>query len=156
MRHSALIPLSHDHHEALLVCLRLKKGGPSSAHDTLWPKDPTAQVDALLRFAERELYPHFELEESLLFPKANTPELASLVAILLEDHRHIKAELSQIALKREDPQIAEILAEFGRMLDDHIRREERQVFPLFEAEVEAGRLSLEADPIKSRQTAYRG
>ena len=66
------------------MTLRLKKGGPSSPHDMLWPSEPKAHAEALLRFAERELYPHFDLEETALFPSA-AGHYIEIIALLLKD-----------------------------------------------------------------------
>jgi len=143
-RHSVLIPFSHSHHEALLVCLRLKKGGPSSPHDTLWPIEPLEQAQALIRFAERELYPHFVLEEEQLFPVATgkSTEMDSLITKLLYDHGAFRSALEAIGQLTDSPSITEQLKRFGEDLERHIRLEERELFPRIEAEVEQGNIIL--------------
>lgn len=156
MRHSTLVPLSHDHHEALLVALRLKKGGPSSHRDTMWPNEPVEQLDALVRFANRELFAHFAIEEDLLFPAAAQAELSDLTSLLLDEHRQMRDEIAQLATKREDPDLLALLASFGTLLEAHIRREERELFPKLEALIEQGTISIDAGLLKSRQQAYRG
>src|SRR5215211_5479133 len=96
-RHESLVPLSHDHHQALLVALRLKKGGPSSPRDS-WPTDPALQRKALNEFAERELLPHFLLEEELLFPPCivSGGELSRAAADLGNDHRNMRSLLAEM------------------------------------------------------------
>ena len=143
-RHEALISYSHSHHEALLVALRLKKGGPSSPHDTLWPKEPLEQAQALLRFADRELSPHFEQEEQLLFPAARGKyaDLDGLIDSLLTDHNQFRKALEEISGEKSVPVLSLQLKSFGEMLEKHIRTEERDLFPRIEAEIEKGGIIL--------------
>lgn len=143
-RHPELIPFSHSHHEALLVTLRLKKGGPSSPNDTLWPINPPEQAQALLRFAERELYPHFSLEEEYLFPAAmgKSSEIDSLITKLLADHTSLRSALETIENLSDNGSLVEQLKRFGEDLERHIRIEERELFPRIETEVEQGNIIL--------------
>ncbi|HET9137629.1 MAG TPA: hemerythrin domain-containing protein [Candidatus Kapabacteria bacterium] len=143
-RHSVLIPFSHSHHEALLVALRLKKGGPSSANDTLWPKEPLEQAQALLRFADRELYPHFSLEEEYLFPAAagKSEKIDTLISGLLSDHSGFRSALAAFNRPADSSSIAAQLKQFGEDLERHIRLEERELFPLIEIEVEKRNIIL--------------
>ena len=139
-RHNSLIPLSHDHHNALLVALRLKKGGPSSIHDTLWPTDHEGQVRSLLLFAEQELFKHFELEEEILFPAISAlDELSTFVAELIEDHQLMRSQIDKIRSLTQDSDIAHLLSIFGVLLENHIRKEERQFFPKLEEAEANGR-----------------
>jgi hypothetical protein len=62
-RHPALIPLSHDHHRALVEARRLRAAdAPESA----------AAATAFLRFFADETIPHFRQEEELLFQASST------------------------------------------------------------------------------------
>jgi hemerythrin-like domain-containing protein len=156
VRHPTLVPLSHDHHEALLVALRLKKGGSSSPHDTMWPTAPAAQADALIRFADRELLAHFQIEEDLIFPAAAKSGLSELVNHLLAQHAEMRAKIAELPTRREEPNLPAILRSFGELLEGHIRREERELFPRVEALIENGAIAIDASLLKSRQAAYRG
>lgn len=142
-RHSTLIPLSHDHHEALLIALRLKKGGPTSQNDRLWPVELQQQVRSLLLFTERELLPHFKLEEEVLFPIAATlKELQPMVKNLLIQHQEMRNIINSISETSDEDQLKKILAGFGALLDSHIRSEERQMFPKLEEAEQQGRITL--------------
>ncbi|MEP7234419.1 MAG: hemerythrin domain-containing protein [Ignavibacteriota bacterium] len=146
-RHSSLVPLSHDHHEALLIALRLKKGGPTSQHDHLWPTDLKNQIHSLQLFFERELLPHFKLEEEILFPLASgLIEMQLLVKSLLLDHqkmREIIAEISQYRVDDSDnTDLKAILAGFGLLLESHVRTEERELFPKLEEAEKNGRIVI--------------
>jgi Hemerythrin HHE cation binding domain len=59
-RHPALVPLSHDHHHALVEARRLRQAADAP--------DAAAAAAAFLRFFAQETVPHFREEEELLFP----------------------------------------------------------------------------------------
>jgi len=143
-RHSTLIPLSHDHHEALLIALRLKKGGPTSQHDHLWPTDTAKQLHYLKVFFENELLPHFKLEEEILFPVASKlDELRPLVEKLLAQHTIMKGMMDQISKNDSiDESMKKTLTDFGVQLESHIRTEERELFPKLEEAEKEGRIVL--------------
>ena len=142
-RHSTLIPLSHDHHEALLISLRLKKGGPASVNDKLWPTDLKQQVRSLLLFADHELYPHFKLEEEILFPIALTlEELLPLIKILLAQHQEMRDLIGNISEIIDEDDLEKNLADFGALLESHVRTEERELFPKLEEAETQSRITL--------------
>ena len=143
-RHTLLIPLSHDHHEALLIALRLKKGGPTSLHDTLWPTDFHKQVRSLKVYFENELLPHFKLEEEVLFPIASTiGELQQTVIDLLEQHKKMREMIHEISLLKEaNLHSKKVLTDFGALLESHVRNEERDLFPKLEEAEKQGRVKM--------------
>ena len=128
-RHPALIPLSHDHHHGLALALRCRK----HALGQLNPGDATA-LDACAaeasRFFNEDLTAHFEAEETVLFPlMAAHEECRELVARLKGEHRTF-ARLVAGAGGPGGPR--KFLFDFGDLLEQHIRSEERQLFPAFE------------------------
>lgn len=153
-RHEALIPLSHDHHEALLVALRLKRGGPASWRDP-WPEDPTAQRDALLLFVTRDLYPHFALEEELLFPACSEGpgKLSILAAELAGEHQAMRSQLEDIRTA-DTALLPEKLRDFGQTLEVHVRKEERSFFPLLEEQIAAQAVAIDSDKLAAQYAAY--
>ena len=143
-RHQYLIPLSHDHHEALLIALRLKKGGPTSQHDHLWPTELSGQIHSLQLFFERELLPHFVIEEGILFPVASAMEdLQDLIENLLAHHQKMRDMILEISLHKDNEEVLKkLLPEFGLLLESHIRTEERELFPKLEIAEQEGRVVL--------------
>lgn len=142
-RHSTLIPLSRDHHEALLIALRLKKGGPASENDRLWPVDLMLQVRSLLLFVEQELLPHFKLEEEILFPAGCTiEELQPLVKNLLDQHQVMRDSIGRIKEISDENLLKKELIDFGILLETHVRNEERNLFPKLEEAEMQGRIIL--------------
>jgi hemerythrin-like domain-containing protein len=125
-RHPALIPLSHDHHHALVEARRLRQ-----AADT---PESTAAATAFLRFFADESVPHFREEQELLFPLLVALEEARelLVQALLEHQRlhALTARLREIV--NTGGETAGVMRELGELLEAHVRLEERQLFPLIE------------------------
>jgi iron-sulfur cluster repair protein YtfE (RIC family) len=151
-RHSSLIPLSHDHHHGLVVALRLKKGGPASPNDT-WLAGEENQASQLLAFADAELLGHFALEEELLFPvliRIGDETITGLIGELRSEHQSMRTSLEKIR-QIPDP---DILKQFGELLESHIRKEERVLFPLIEREIEKGSIILPTDVIQARHDSY--
>jgi len=132
-RHPALIPVARDHHECLILAQRLMHGTTASERD--WPREPVPQAALLARFFARHLRAHFAAEEDLVFPAARSAgsEAEILVVQLLAEHREMAVLVEQLA---ENPQVtAAELGAFGKLLNDHIRLEDRQLFPLLETEL---------------------
>src|ERR1043165_8640110 len=73
----------------------------------------------------------FKAEEEILFPfmRASIPESSALIDDLLADHARLRALLAPLA---GDTGLAKHLFDAGDLLERHIRREERELFPLFE------------------------
>jgi iron-sulfur cluster repair protein YtfE (RIC family) len=154
-RHQALVPLSHDHHQALLVALRLKKGGPASARDN-WPIEPDAQRKALFDFADRELLPHFTLEEELIFPEClkSNGEIKTLAEDLSRDHNEMRSLLTGIG-SAPPAELLRKMAEFGTLLEAHVRKEERSFFPLVEAAIAQKSLAVDTAILAEQHARYR-
>lgn len=82
------------------------------------------------------LAPHFAVEERWLAPHAG-----DLADLLLAQHRDLAAACERVRVTED----ATALAAFGRALDDHIRWEERVLFPKLEsrlAEAELARIGV--------------
>ena len=117
LRDPSLIPLSHQHHNALALCVLLRR---SLAAD--------ASAESVARAAQRivdryeiELANHFEIEEQVLFPLcANRP----LVEQLIAEHRAIEGMVERL---KSAPSAA-LIEEFCELLPAHVRREESQLF----------------------------
>ena len=131
-RHPALIPLSHDHHHGLALALRCRK----HALGQLDPGDAEAMEACAAeasRFFNEDLTTHFEAEEMVLFPlMAAHGECRELVTRLEGEHR----TFARLVAKAGGPGGArKFLFDFGDLLEQHIRSEERQLFPAFETHV---------------------
>jgi hemerythrin-like domain-containing protein len=117
LRDPSLIPLSHQHHNGLSLCVLTRR---SLAADSSRANIAKLAGRAVDRY-ELELVNHFEIEEQVLFPACGPlPLIQSLIA----DHRALE---SLIANLRATPSAA-LLEEFCTLLSAHIRREESELF----------------------------
>ncbi|HLX12916.1 MAG TPA: hemerythrin domain-containing protein [Bacteroidota bacterium] len=133
-RHEALVPLSHDHHDGLLLAVRLQQGPRALLR--LWSHDPSWQAEYVIRFFEEHLTPHFSAEEQFLFPAATKylPEHSALIERLLAEHKEMR-ELIEFFRHPEEKKLECNLTQFGKLLEDHIHAEERELFPLCEQRI---------------------
>jgi hemerythrin-like domain-containing protein len=128
-RHDSLIPLSHEHHHALVLCLRIHRGLEESSADEAWLR---SMAEKTAGFFASDLRPHFEVEEGVLFPAMESlPQASALLAELLDEHRALEGLIASL---RQLPGsgLEETLRQFADLLKGHIRKEENQLFPLFE------------------------
>jgi hemerythrin-like domain-containing protein len=116
LRDPSLIPLSHQHHNGLALCVLTER--------SLGQDASPANVEKLARKAidryELELTNHFEIEEHILFPAIES----ALIPDLIADHRRLEALIGSL---RAQPSAA-LLREFAALLRSHIRREENELF----------------------------
>jgi hemerythrin-like domain-containing protein len=117
--------LSSEHHQALVLARSLTDHGPG------WT---VADGAALARRFAAELEPHFRAEEELVLPaiRAAEPELADRTEA---DHAFLRAAVAAAA--RGDGDAARAL---GERLVDHVRFEERILFPAAERLLTADQL----------------
>lgn len=126
-RHPALIPLSREHQPALLLAQVLKKDAPAfnGMPSTLADKAVFA-----LKMYTLNLQGHFAKEEAMLGSIKNTHAgIDTLTEEICAEHRHLSAAF--LALDKTDHTVEELDA-LGNALDDHIRKEERILFPLIQ------------------------
>jgi len=116
LRDPSLIPLSHQHHNGLALCVLTER--------SLSQDSSPANVAKLARKAidryEVELTNHFEIEEQILFPASDSPLIPGLIA----DHRTLEGMIGRLGAAPS----AALLLEFTALLRTHIRREESELF----------------------------
>ena len=115
LRDPSLVPLSHQHHHALALCVLIDRS----------PADVDAQARAIVDQFDSEMRLHFELEERVLFPAAAA--LAStrdLVHELIAEHRRMTALVDALRYAANRA----IMAEFSGVLRQHVRKEESVLF----------------------------
>ncbi|MGH0035311.1 MAG: hemerythrin domain-containing protein [Myxococcota bacterium] len=116
-RHPALQPLSDDHHGALVLARRLRR-----LPEAMAPADLEPLAFEVRQKFEVELEPHFRTEEDRLLPILVRRGAAALVDRTLDDH----ARLRQLVGGDWVPGTAQ---EIGTLLEQHVRFEERVLFP---------------------------
>ena len=117
LRDPSLIPLSHQHHNGLALCVMIRRSLTSDSSAGNVERWARKAVDRY----EIELVNHFEIEEEVLFPVcAGIP----LVEELLAQHGEVRRLVEAL---RKAPSAA-LLEEFGELLTKHIRLEENELF----------------------------
>jgi hemerythrin-like domain-containing protein len=123
-RAEALQPLSRDHHRALEVALKLRRATR---------EDAAGVRQEFLEFWREHGALHFRVEENVLLPAAAhrvDPSDPAVVRVLT-DHIEIRRRASD--LEGAEHPIPGDLNALGEALDDHVRHEERVLFPMIEA-----------------------
>ena len=125
-RHPALIPLSHDHHRALVEARRLRRAAAGPA--------PAATAEAFLRFFAEETVRHFREEEELVFPTvADCGEAREFLVQALLEHQRLHALAARLQQQVEGGEsVAGLMRQVGELLEAHVRLEERRLFPVIE------------------------
>lgn len=114
--------LSEDHHSALVLARRARKAGAGEGARS--PEEVWAEVE--VRFAS-DLEPHFAVEERVLAPMLVAKDETKAVMRLLAEHQALRDCLGKTAGRTKAG-----LLQFGQLLEQHIRFEERELFPLVE------------------------
>ncbi|MDG2303564.1 MAG: hemerythrin domain-containing protein [Candidatus Binatia bacterium] len=141
-RHPSLIPLSHDHREALGLVFRLHNPAPPGRVTAMTPVSTAAsRATETIEFFSRHLETHFRAEEEALFPflvaRAELDDASgSLVERLIGEHRRLGELRDAIeAAARGAGELEEALVAFGDLLETHVRTEERELFARFPADL---------------------
>ncbi len=147
MRHPGLIPLSHDHHHGLALALRCRKQALGQLKP-MGPEGLRARAEEFVHFFSTSLAPHFRAEEEIVFPLINavSAEGKTLIERLVQEHGQIRAMITRLEAGHG---LGKLLFDAGDLLERHIRCEERELFPLFERDVDAKEAEVAAEKIKN-------
>ncbi len=120
-RSKSLVLLSRDHHDGLLLAWKIRQGIKLNV-----------EHNRISTYAEKvfdkELEPHFREEEKVLF--SQLPDNDELRITAEKQHAELR---KKIALFRTSSDVSEAdLLRFASLLDEHIRFEERTLFPHIE------------------------
>lgn len=122
-RHPQLQPLSRQHHNGLLMVLLLKKGVAKAAYLPVMNQ-------FIIDNWQMELKYHFEMEETILLPALKRSGFDSkLTERLLQEHHNIRTIIEK---SRENVGGIDTIIDFYTQLENHIRFEEKELFPAAE------------------------
>jgi iron-sulfur cluster repair protein YtfE (RIC family) len=95
------------------------------------------RTQEFLSFYASNLAPHFRAEEEVLFPllRSAVPGSGEMIDELVRNHAQIRAAIPQL---EGGTGLAKLIFDLGDLLERHIRKEERELFPLFEEHLEGG------------------
>ena len=132
-RHSALIPLSNEHFSHLVYAKRLREGKPSNIESN-WPENSNEKqlIAQSKEYFTVDMLHHFDLEEKEVFPIYNmyldeNSEEKKLLNFILDHHQIVKQKIYSID-DLEGKELINKLKEIGTDIEEHIRKEERQLF----------------------------
>ncbi|HEX9264187.1 MAG TPA: hemerythrin domain-containing protein [Candidatus Binatia bacterium] len=146
MRHPSLIPLSQDHHHGLALALRCRK----QALGQIKPMGAAGlreRAKEFLDFYTSNLEAHFRAEEEVLFPALHSaiPATGSVIEELIREHVEIRQIMPRLAAGSG---LAKLIFDLGDLLERHIRREERELFPLFEQHIQGSQAEMIGEELK--------
>lgn len=125
-RDANIVPLSRDHHSGLLFCWKIRQGLAFGA-------DASRIRDYVLYYWEMHLLNHFREEENILFILKDD----QLVQKAVDDHRQIEAVVNAI---KQGNTAVDSYQSLASLVNDHIRYEERKLFPHLEEKLSQDQL----------------
>lgn len=118
-RSKELAPLSREHHVGLLFCWKIKQGLRNGT-------DYSLIANYIQWFWEADLQEHFRKEEQIL--AVQLPVGNEMVKQMMDEHEQLEALVRICAMVSDE----DIFLQLANGLHDHIRFEERLLFPFVE------------------------
>lgn len=134
-RNENIVKLSREHHTTLLFCWKIRNGLKNGA-------EPGRILKYVQYFRDVHMMPHFKLEEDILF----APVKDSMVQKALEDHKNILHQVELLETGGTD--IETSLTNLADTVDNHVRYEERELFPHLERVLNIDQLSAIGQQMK--------
>ena len=137
-----LVPLSHDHHRALYVAMLLTRA----------TEEEPARTEAISFWFEAGLK-HLAVEEDTLLPgwlfRDPEADREPAMRVLRE---HLELRIRFLGLQDGSASLSE-MNELGRILEAHVRFEERELFPHIEARLDVDAIAALGSEIAERAKA---
>jgi len=118
-RNEHIVKLSRDHHFTLLFCWKIRSG-------LKFEIEPTRIIKYVYYFWQIHMQPHFSEEETILFSPVNDGKVQKA----LDEHIQIAEQVK--ALHANGTSAANQLLILADTVDNHVRYEERELFPHLE------------------------
>ncbi len=120
-----LLKLSREHHGSLVMAKKI-----SNIAENGTDEERLEAIETIKKYYDDELEVHFQHEERTIFAPifSDYKEHIGIATILLKEHGQIRVLIPK--LNQETAK--EGLATFGKVLKDHTRMEERELFPIIE------------------------
>ena len=139
-RSQALISLSREHHDGLLLVYKIRQGIKLTI-------EPERIASYCTWFWKHHLEQHFDNEERVLGPYLDN--LGALKDQLFREHSQIRQAMQELNNAPKYPN----LENFGQLLNDHIRFEERVLFNEIERSVTPDQLEEIASKLSEEDKA---
>ncbi len=142
--------LSEDHHHGLVHARRLRRAAGYA---------PEATAKAFLDFWQKDTSIHFRKEEEVLLPvvaRHGGDVSREPLVEMLSQHARIRGLVMRLSDEVESGGFRpETLREIGELLEEHIRLEERVVFPLVEESLPGAALAELAARLEVKEAGPR-
>ncbi len=126
-RHEAIAPLSRDHHGSLILAQLLKINAPQYPG---MPENANAKARYAQQQFEEHIKKHFQQEEIMLEKvKGIHPSLKNLAEEIIKEHDELREIFASLDTADDLESKMNTLA---ITLENHIRKEERILFPLLQ------------------------
>jgi hemerythrin-like domain-containing protein len=119
-RNEHIVKLSKDHHFTLLFCWKIRSGLKLKV-------EPERIIKYVQYFWNKHMQPHFNEEETILFASVKND---AAVQKALNEHTQIQLQIKALGSLANNAQ--EELSALADTVDNHIRYEERELFPHLE------------------------
>jgi iron-sulfur cluster repair protein YtfE (RIC family) len=146
-RDKNLHSLSWGHQHGLAFAHRLQSVLKGKKSGSLQPF-----IDEVLTFWRNELHPHFLAEEEILFPAVRKTGGSCNVEIkqTLNEHIQMAGLIQMMTQPGTSDEIRNLLLQFSSLLNQHIRFEERTLFPKIEKTVPESEMNILARELANR------
>ncbi len=131
-RSYALETLSWEHHNGLVLAFRLEQG---IQHQVAFQE----LKKYLLHVWQTALQSHFTIEEIYLIVPDFPESIAPLVNRMLADHQKLLTLVEQIKGLNKKTELLTVIEQFCETLKNHIRFEERELYPAIEKNLSKNR-----------------
>ncbi|RLD17016.1 hypothetical protein DRI50_00410 [candidate division KSB1 bacterium] len=143
-RSEYLVPLSWEHHSALVNANRIKLGVENKA--------PLSVIQEFVEYIwEHDLLPHFEREEEVILSREEADKIPTdIKERTLAEHQEFSTLFDQILQTAEEAEKKKLLKRFADLLVAHVRFEESEFFPSVEKEFSQEALKEIGKELKER------
>jgi hemerythrin-like domain-containing protein len=126
-RHEAIAPLSRDHHGSLILAQLLKLNAPKYAGLPDNAKDKAGYAQQQF---EAHIKKHFQQEEIMLEKAKDIhPSIKNITEEINAEHNELRGLFQSLDTTDE---LENTMNKLGVALENHIRKEERVLFPLLQ------------------------
>ena len=141
-RNEQIKKLSREHHSSLLFCWKIRQGLKNNLQ-------PQRICDYIQYYWQQNLQPHFREEEKILF----APIKDRQVQRAINEHKQIRRQIEGLANNSAKIDMQKNLARIADMVDDHVRYEERTLFPHLEKKLNKEQLKNIGEQIQKQYSS---
>ncbi len=139
-RNENILKLSKEHHFSLLFCWKIRNGLKHGV--------TTERINMYVKyFWQHCMQPHFKEEEEILF----VPLQDEMVKKATEQHKDIKRQVEELFFNA-GVDTTQRLAHLADIVDNHVRYEERELFPYLEKQLSITQLKNIGKQLRNTET----